>query len=41
MGIGVLSQELMLPRREADYSPPFSADIKNGEVVTALPIPSH
>jgi hypothetical protein len=34
---GVLSLGVKLPGREADYSPPFSAEIKNAWSCTSIP----
>jgi hypothetical protein len=37
MGTGPLSQGVKQQGREADHSPPFSAEIKNGGAILALP----
>jgi hypothetical protein len=39
--LGVLSPRVKRPRREVDHSPPFSAEVKNEEAVTPLPICLH
>jgi hypothetical protein len=37
---GVLSPEVKLLRREVHYSPPYSAEVKNGGAITPLPYTS-
>jgi hypothetical protein len=37
MGAGGLSPGLKRPGREADHSPPSSAEVKNGEDILVLP----
>jgi hypothetical protein len=37
MGIGGFLLEVKLPRREADHSPPSSAEIKNDGAISPFP----
>jgi hypothetical protein len=37
MGTGALSPGVKRPGREADHSPPSSADVKNGGAIPLLP----
>jgi hypothetical protein len=41
MGLWVLSPEVKRPGREADYTLPSSAEVKNGGAIPALPISLH
>jgi hypothetical protein len=38
---GVISPEIKRQELEADHSPPFSAEVKNGGAIPSLPIRLH
>jgi hypothetical protein len=41
MGTGTLSLGIKQPVREADHSPPYTSEVKNGGLYLHSPIPLH